>query len=145
MKTLIQRVMQASVKVSEETVGQIKTGVVVLLGIKETDTQNEIDYLVNKILNLRIFREKEKHFEKSLLDVQGEVLVVSQFTLYGNVRKGRRPDFIEAAKPEKALKLYKKFVQAVKETGLKVEEGEFGADMQVELINDGPVTFMLEK
>ncbi|HEC20948.1 MAG TPA: D-tyrosyl-tRNA(Tyr) deacylase [Candidatus Peregrinibacteria bacterium] len=144
MKALLQRVQKASVKVEEETVGQIGSGLLVFLGITHEDTEKDIDYLVDKISNLRVFSAEDKHFEKSLLDTQGEVLVISQFTLYGGTKKGRRPDFNDAAKPEQAEELYKKFIQKLQETGLKVETGKFGAMMQVELINDGPATFLLE-
>lgn len=143
MRALIQRVSRAQVRVDDKIVGQIGAGVLVLLGISREDSEKQIDLLVEKIKNLRIFRGKKGHFEESLLDVKGEVLVVSQFTLCGDTKKGRRPSFTEAALPEKAQELYRKFVDKFKETGLKVEEGEFQAMMEVELVNDGPVTFVL--
>ena len=145
MKVVLQRVSKAQVSVENKIIGKIKRGVVILLGITENDTQENIDYLVNKILNLRIFNEEERYFEKSLLEIQGEILIISQFTLYASCKKGRRPDFIKAAKPETAKKLYLNFVEKAKQSGLKTETGEFGADMQVELTNDGPVTLTLEK
>lgn len=145
MKIILQRVSKASVRVDDEVVGKIGKGVVLLLGVAETDTGEEIDYLVNKILNLRIFRKENQYFEESLLEIKGEILVVSQFTLYGTCDKGRRPDFTQAAKSEKAKRIYLDYVERMKNSGLKVETGVFGADMQVELINDGPVTLVLER
>lgn len=144
MKALIQRVKEAKVEINGKTAGEIKAGMLVLLGITHSDTEKDIQYLVEKLMNLRIFGDAEKHFEKSLLDTKGDVLIVSQFTLYGDAKKGRRPDFIEAAKPDYANKLYKDFVAKFKKTGLKVETGEFGAMMDIHLINDGPVTLMIE-
>ena len=144
MRALIQRVKKAQVKVEDKVVGQIGPGLLVFLGISGQDSEREIDFLVEKLSNLRIFRNEKGHFEVSLLEVKGEVLVISQFTLYGNTRKGRRPSFIDAAPPEKAKELYEKFVAKFKETGLKVEEGEFQALMEVDLTNDGPATFMIE-
>ena len=144
MRTLIQRVSKAQVSVDGQVVGQIGPGITVFLGISEEDTEKDIDFLVEKLQNLRIFPHEKGHFEQSLLDVKGEVLVISQFTLYSDTQKGRRPSFIKAAEPEKAKDLYQKFVERFKTTGLKVEEGEFQAMMEVELVNDGPATFMVE-
>ena len=144
MKTVLQRVLKASVKVNEKIIGQINNGFLVLLGVKEGDSEKQIDYLVDKIINLRVFRDEEDKMNKSLLDVRGELLVVSQFTLYANCDKGRRPSFVHAAEPEVAEKLYELFMQKARDRGVKVESGEFGAIMQVELINDGPVTIVLE-
>lgn len=144
MKALIQRTTGATVSVEGEVVGQIGEGLVVLLGIAHTDTEKEAEYLAQKIVNLRIFPGEKGEFDRSVLDDKLEVLVVSQFTLYGDCKKGRRPDFNEAAKPDQAEKLYKFFVQQIRESGLIVATGRFQAMMQVELINDGPVTLMLE-
>jgi D-tyrosyl-tRNA(Tyr) deacylase len=144
MRALIQRTSKAKVTVDEKTVGQIGTGLVILLGIKQDDTEKDADQLVNKIVNLRVFENDKGHFEISLLDEKKDVLVISQFTLYGSTKKGRRPDFIQAAKPDHAEKLYNYFVQKMRETGLTTETGIFGAMMDVELTNTGPVTFMLE-
>jgi D-aminoacyl-tRNA deacylase len=144
MKALIQRTTGATVSVEGEVVGQISEGLVVLLGVKNTDTEKDAEYLAQKIINLRIFPGEKGEFDRSALDGKLEVLVVSQFTLYGDCKKGRRPDFIEAAKPDQAEKLYKFFVQEIRQAGLAVATGRFQAMMQVELINDGPVTLMLE-
>ena len=144
MKALIQRTTGATVSVEGEVVGQIGEGLVVLLGIAHTDTEKEAEYLAQKIVNLRILPGEKGEFDCSVLDDKLEVLVVSQFTLYGDCKKGRRPDFNEAAKPDQAEKLYKFFVQRIRESGLTVATGRFQAMMQVELINDGPVTLMLE-
>jgi len=144
MKALIQRVSEAKVTVDKKVVGQIGRGVVILLGVRQTDTEKDADFLVGKIVNLRIFPGEKGHFDVALTDVKGEALVVSQFTLYGSCDKGRRPDFIEAAKPDHAEKLYDYFVKKMKETGIKTKTGVFQAMMDVHLINDGPVTFMLE-
>lgn len=144
MKTLLQRVQKATVTVEEKIIGQIGPGVLVFLGIKENDSEKDIAYLVNKIVNLRIFPSPTSGFDHSLLEEKKEILVVSQFTLYANCQKGRRPDFGEAAKPEIAEKLYLKFIEKMKETGLNVSTGQFQANMNVELVNDGPVTLMIE-
>ena len=144
MRALIQRTTGASVSIEGEAVGKISEGLVVLLGVKNTDTDKDADYLAQKVINLRIFPGEKGEFDRSALDDQKEVLVVSQFTLYGSCDKGRRPDFIEAAKPDHAEKLYKFFVQQIQKAGLSVATGRFQAMMQVELINDGPVTLMLE-
>ncbi len=144
MKALIQRSKGASVKIDGKVVGQIDSGLVILLGITQEDSEKDIDYLVQKIINLRVFASDKSGFDTSLLDEKGEALVISQFTLYGSCNKGRRPDFNNAARPEQAEPLYEKFVEKMRETGIKVATGEFGANMQVELINDGPVTLMIE-
>ena len=127
-----------------KTVGQIGAGLVILLGVTHDDSEKDVDTLVNKITNLRVFESDKGHFETSLLEENKEVLVVSQFTLYGSTKKGRRPDFAEAAKSDHAEKLYNYFVDKMRETGLKTETGVFGAMMDVSLVNSGPVTFMLE-
>ncbi len=144
MKALIQRTSGAKVTVENAVVGEIGEGLVVLLGITHKDTEKDVDYLVQKIVNLRIFPGEKGAFDTSALDGNKEVLVVSQFTLYGSCNKGRRPDFNDAAKPEQAEALYKIFVQQMRDTGLKVETGKFQAHMQVDLNNDGPVTLMIE-
>ena len=144
MKALIQRTTGATVSVEGEVVGQIGEGLVVLLGVTHIDTEKDAEYLAQKIVNLRIFPGGGGEFDSSALDDKREVLVVSQFTLYGSCKKGSRPDFNEAAKPEQAETLYKFFVQQIHKTGLTVATGRFQAIMQVELINDGPVTLMLE-
>ena len=144
MKAIIQRVNFAKVTVDEKVVGEIKTGLLIFLGVTQNDSEKDVDYLVNKIINLRIFKKDENHFDLSLVDVKGESLVVSQFTLYGNCTNGRRPDFISAAKPDRAEELYNKFVQQLKSLNIKTETGVFGADMKVILENDGPATFILE-
>ncbi|MEK7172299.1 MAG: D-aminoacyl-tRNA deacylase [Patescibacteria group bacterium] len=144
MRALIQRVTNAKVTVKEQLISQIGKGFLVLLGVTHSDTETEINYLVEKIANLRVFGDDNDKMNLSLMDIKGEVLIVSQFTLYANCKRGRRPDFISAAKPELAQELYKKFVQRFKETGLKIGEGEFGAMMDIDLVNSGPVTIMLD-
>jgi len=144
MKAVVQRVKKASVKVSGKTVGKIGPGLVVLLGVGEEDTQKDAKYLADKIANLRIFGDENDKMNLSALETQGEILAVSQFTLYGDTKKGRRPNFVEAAEPKKAEELFNYFVEKLKETGLKVETGQFRAMMLVEILNDGPVTLILE-
>lgn len=144
MKAVVQRVKKASVKVSGETIGKIGTGLVVLLAVGEGDAEKDAEYLADKIANLRIFSDKNDKMNLSALETKAEILAVSQFTLYGDARKGRRPSFVKAAKPEKAAKLFDYFVAKLKETGLKVETGKFRAMMLVEILNDGPVTLILE-
>lgn len=144
MRAVIQRVNQASVKVKNKAVGQIGPGLMVLLGVGEGDGEKEAQILVDKITNMRIFENEKSHFDKSLLEVEGEMLVVPQFTLYADTSKGRRPYFGQAAKPGIAKKLFEKFVEILKEKGIRVEKGRFGAKMEVELTNDGPVTIILD-
>jgi len=144
MRALIQRVKKASVKVDNEVIGSIDKGILIFLGITHEDGSKEIEYLVDKIANLRIFEDEAGKLNLSLLDIKGEALIVSQFTLYADCRKGRRPGFSDAARPEQANELYEMFVNKFNETGLKTETGEFQAMMDVELTNDGPVTIMLE-
>lgn len=144
MKSIVQRVKQASVKAESKIVGQIKSGLVVLLGVGKGDTEKDADYLAEKITNLRIFSDQEDKMNLSALETKGEILAVSQFTLYGNTRKGRRPSFVEAAEAEKAKKLFDYFVEKLKETGLRVATGQFQAMMLVEIYNDGPVTLILD-
>lgn len=144
MRAVIQRVKSSSVTVEGKIIGQIGKGLLVLLGVSNEDSNKDADYLVEKTLNLRIFEDQEEKMNLSLLDIQGEALVVSQFTLYGDTRKGRRPSFINAAPPEKANQLYEYFVSELKQKLLRVETGKFQAMMDVELINDGPVTILLD-
>ncbi len=144
MRTLLQKVKCANVKVDQKTIGKIEKGLLIFLGVTHTDSEKEIKWLVNKIKDLRIFEDENEKMNLSLTDVQGEVLIISQFTLYGNCVKGRRPSFIEAAKPDVANELYLKFIEEFKKLGIKTETGEFGANMKVELLNDGPVTIMLD-
>ena len=145
MKFVIQRAKEANVKVDEKIVGKINKGLVVLVGIKEGDNEQIADYMINKMLNLRIFTDENYKMNLSLKDVKGEILLISQFTLYGNCQSGNRPSFTEAAKPDKAEKLYNYIVEKTKEQIRKVETGIFAAHMEVSLINDGPVTIILEK
>ena len=145
MKLVIQRVKNASVEVEEKIVGEIEKGFLVLVGIKTGDTKEQADYLVKKVCNLRIFTDENNKMNLSLKDVNGKLLIVSQFTLYGNCNDGNRPSFIEAAKPEEAIPLYEYFCNECAKKGIEVERGIFGADMKVKLLNDGPVTIVIEK
>ena len=144
MRALLQRVQKGSVKVDGQIVGAIDQGLVILLGIAKHDTAEDAVYLADKCVNLRIFEDENSHFNHSLLEAGGSVLVISQFTLYGDTRKGRRPGFDEAARPEAAEPLYRVFIDQLKQHAITVAEGVFGAMMLVEIYNDGPVTFMLE-
>lgn len=143
MRAVVQRVKSSKVVVDERTTGEIGVGLNVLLGISEGDDEKDIKYLKEKIVNLRIFEDEDGKMNKSLLDIGGELLVISQFTLYGDCRKGRRPNFMRALGGKEAEVLYEKFVDACKEV-VNVETGEFGADMDVFIQNDGPVTLLLE-
>jgi D-tyrosyl-tRNA(Tyr) deacylase len=145
MRALLQRVSQASVTVNGRVVGQIGPGFVVLLGVTHNDGQAEVDWLANKIAGLRVFEDNEGKMNASLADVNGALLVVSQFTLYGDARKGRRPSFTNAARPEQAEPLVEMFVERLGSRGFDVATGVFGAHMDVEIHNDGPVTLMLER
>ena len=144
MRALVQRVSKGSVTIDGKMVGAIEQGLVILLGIRKGDTENEARYLAEKCVHLRIFEDDAQNFNRSLLEVNGGALVVSQFTLYGDTRKGRRPGFEAAARPEIAEPLYKFFVQEMRRFPIRVAEGVFGAMMLVEIHNDGPVTLMLE-
>ena len=144
MRTVIQRVKYASVKVNGETVGQIDQGFMVLVGIKNTDTKEDVEKVAEKLSGLRIFEDENGKMNRSLADVGGDILSISQFTLYANCRKGRRPGFEDAAKPEISEPLYEYFNTYLRNKGIRVETGIFGADMKVELLNDGPVTILLE-
>ncbi|MBU3010507.1 D-tyrosyl-tRNA(Tyr) deacylase [Polaribacter vadi] len=145
MKIVIQRVSEASVTINQVKVADIKKGLLILLGIVNEDTQEDINWLVRKIANLRIFNDENGVMNNSLLDIDGEVIVVSQFTLQASTKKGNRPSYIKAAKPEVAIPLYKGFVTSLqKEIKTEVQTGKFGADMKVELLNDGPVTIIID-
>ncbi len=145
MRALIQRVSRASVAVNDTVIGQIGVGLVVLLGVTHDDTKEEVDWLANKIAGLRVFEDRNGKMNASLADVAGSLLVVSQFTLYGDARKGRRPSFTQAARPETAEPLVEAFVAHLRTRGYIVATGVFGAHMDVEIHNDGPVTLMLER
>ncbi|MBV7505945.1 D-tyrosyl-tRNA(Tyr) deacylase [Bacillus sp. sid0103] len=144
MRVVVQRSKSASVTVAGEVTGQITKGLVLLVGVTHNDKVEDAAYLADKIVNLRIFEDEDGKMNLSLLDVGGEILSVSQFTLYGDCRKGRRPNFMDAARPEQAVELYEVFNNLLREKGIRVETGRFGAMMDVELINDGPVTLILE-
>lgn len=144
MRVLLQRVTKASVTVNSEVVGSIGKGVLLLIGIGTEDNEEDAKFLADKTVNMRIFEDSQEKMNLSMLDIGGEVLAVSQFTLYADVRKGRRPSFTEAALPEEALLLFQKFVGMLKGTGLKVETGRFREHMHVEIHNDGPVTIMMD-
>lgn len=145
MKVLVQRVTSANVKVNNKVVGEINRGILLFVGFTQSDTTKEIDYMVDKVINLRIFDDENGVMNKSLLDTEGSILSVSQFTLYADSSKGRRPSYINALNGDKAIVLYDEFNKKLKEKNVKVETGIFGVYMQVELINDGPITIMLEK
>lgn len=144
MKIVIQRVSRASVKVGEDVIGEIGAGLVVLVGVAQGDTGEDINYLVEKVINLRIFADPEGKFNLSALDVKGELLLVSQFTLLASTRKGRRPGFTDAAPPDLADSLFNQFVEQARTSGLKVATGKFQAHMLVEIHNDGPVTIIID-
>lgn len=144
MRAVLQRVAQARVVVAGEIIGQIQHGLLVLLGVERSDTAADVPWLADKVATLRIFNDAQGKMNRSVADVHGALLVVSQFTLYGDCRKGRRPSFIDAAPPEIAVPLYEAFVQALQAQSLPVATGRFGAMMQVELINDGPVTLIVD-
>ena len=144
MRAVVQRVSRATVRVDSKTVGEIEKGLVVLLGIRSGDTREAADYLAEKVAHLRVFPDAEDKMNLSVLEVGGAVLAVSQFTLFGDVRRGRRPSYIDAAAPEEAEPLYEYFLAALRRHGLRVESGVFRAMMEVELVNDGPVTILLD-
>ena len=144
MRAVIQRVSEASVTVDQEVVGRINAGFVVLLGVEDIDTDNEVAAMVRKIVDLRIFNDDEGKFNRSLMDTGGSVLLISQFTLLGDCRKGRRPSFIKAARPEQAIPLYEAVISGLRVKGVTVATGVFGAHMDVQLINDGPVTLLVD-
>ncbi len=145
MKVVIQRVKEASVSIDENIKSSIKTGLLVLLGIVNEDDKNDIEWLANKIANLRIFPDEDDVMNRSLLDINGDIIVVSQFTLHAKTKKGNRPSYIDAAKPDTAVPVYKRFVSYLEQVlGKQVQTGEFGANMKVSLINDGPVTIIID-
>lgn len=145
MKLVVQRVSQARVEVEGKTVGAIGPGVVVLIGITHDDTTNQAIWMANKLINLRIFEDAQGKINQSLLEINGQALIISQFTLYADCSGGRRPSFTQAARPELAKQLYETFIEEVQKGGVKVQSGIFGAEMQVSLLNDGPVTLILER
>lgn len=144
MRAVVQRVKSANVKVDDKIMGSIEQGILLLLGIEETDEEIDLEYICDKVPNLRIFEDENGKMNNNLLDLGGSILVISQFTLLGDARKGRRPSFIAAARPDKAIPMYEKFIAKMKEKNIFTQTGEFGADMKVELINDGPVTILLD-
>ncbi|WKW47451.1 D-aminoacyl-tRNA deacylase [Myroides sp. JBRI-B21084] len=145
MKAVIQRVLQASVTINNITVANISAGLLVLVGIEDADSQEDINWLTTKIAQLRIFNDENDVMNKSVQDINGDIIVVSQFTLHASTKKGNRPSYIKAAKPDVAVPLYKNFVATLeKSTQKKIQTGEFGADMKVALINDGPVTIIID-
>jgi D-tyrosyl-tRNA(Tyr) deacylase len=145
VRVLVQRVSRASVRVGDRVTGQIGRGFLLLVGFTQTDGEAELEWMTNKVLGLRLFSDAEDKMNLALGDVGGGLLVVSQFTLYGDARKGNRPSFLDAARPEQAIPLYERFVGTLRARGVTVETGEFGAMMDVELVNDGPVTLWLER
>lgn len=145
MKTVVQRVSHASVTVEGKKVASIGDGLLILLGIVNDDDQNDIDWLVNKVINLRIFNDENGVMNKSLKDINGEVIIVSQFTLHASTKKGNRPSYIKAAKPDVSIPLYESFIKSMQsQVNTKVQTGIFGADMKVQLLNDGPVTIIID-
>ncbi|MCP4049524.1 MAG: D-tyrosyl-tRNA(Tyr) deacylase [bacterium] len=145
MKAVIQRVNQASVRINEITTAAINKGLLVFLGIKNDDTKKEADWIIDKILNLRVFEDKSRRMNYSTLQINAEILIVSQFTLYGNCQKGRRPGFDEAAKESVSKPLYSYTIEKIRKTYPNIKSGTFGANMRISLENDGPVTFIVEK
>ncbi|MGE5421952.1 MAG: D-aminoacyl-tRNA deacylase [Ignavibacteriales bacterium] len=144
MRAVIQRALEGQVTVDNKVIGQIGRGLVILVGIGKGDSDKDIEYIADKVVNLRIFQDEADKMNLSVLDIQGEILAVSQFTLYGDARKGRRPSFSEAALPDQGLDMFDRVVERIRAAGLKVKTGEFGADMKVEIINDGPCTIILD-
>ncbi|MCJ0587107.1 D-aminoacyl-tRNA deacylase [Enterococcus cecorum] len=144
MRAVIQRVSQAKVVVDDNTVGQIGKGFMILLGVHEQDTQTDVDYLVGKISKLRVFEDEQQKMNRSIIDVGGEILSISQFTLFVDTKKGNRPSFVQAAKPDVAIPLYEAFNEGLRQAGIPVETGIFGADMKCHLVNDGPVTIIID-
>ena len=145
MKVLVQKVLSSKVEVDNNIIGEINSGLLLLVGFTHSDTSKEIDYMVDKVINLRIFDDENGIMNKSLLDVNGSILSVSQFTLYADSTKGRRPSYINALNGEEATILYDEFNRKLKQRGIIVQTGVFGADMKISLVNDGPITIMLEK
>lgn len=144
MRAVVQRVSKSSVTVNGEIIGSINRGLNVLIGISKDDTIEDLKYIKDKIINLRIFEDEKERMNLSVNDIKGEILIISQFTLYGDCRKGRRPNFMNSMSPKEAEELYKKFLEMMNETELKIQCGQFGADMKVSIENDGPVTILLD-
>jgi D-tyrosyl-tRNA(Tyr) deacylase len=144
LRVVLQRVSRASVEVENKVIGKIENGLLVLLGIHVDDNMKELEWMVNKVVGLRIFEDEEGKMNNSLKDADGNLLVVSQFTLYGDCEKGRRPGFTDAARPDKAIPMYEEFIKRCQDLGVHVETGEFGADMKVDLLNDGPITLIID-
>ena len=144
MKVVLQRVSEAHVKVDDEIVGKIEKGLMLLIGVDENDEISDADWLVKKVLDVRVFSDEEGKMNHSVKDINGEILCISQFTLISDYKKGNRPSYIKAAKPDKAIPLFEHFKEEIKRSGLKIESGIFGADMKVSLINDGPVTLVFD-
>ena len=144
MRAVVQRVSSSRVTVDDRVTGEINEGLLVLLGVTHEDTSKDVDYMIDKVLNLRIFEDENEKMNLSLKDIGGELLVVSQFTLYGDCRKGRRPNFTNAAKPDLANELYEEFIEKASKQNIKVGTGKFGANMMVELTNEGPVTILID-
>jgi len=144
MRAIVQRVSSSKVEVDKKIIGSINKGLNVLVGISKEDTLEDLNYIKDKILNLRIFEDENEKMNLSVLDIKGELLIISQFTLYGDCRRGRRPNFMNAEGGDKAKEAYNNFIELLKDSGLKIETGEFGANMKVDIQNDGPVTIMLD-
>lgn len=144
LRILIQRSLQSSVEVNQQTIGSIDKGLVILVGVSHEDDASDVEYCVRKVANLRLFEDEEGKTNLSLKDVQGEILSISQFSLFANTKKGNRPSFIRAAQPDHANQLYEDFNEQLRALGFKVETGEFGADMQVKIVNDGPMTLLID-
>lgn len=144
MRLVIQRVNHAGVQVSRKEIASCGKGLLVLLGVTHDDSMEDVEYCASKTLGLRIFEDEDEKMNLSIQDIHGEILVVSQFTLYGDIRKGRRPSFVNSAKPDKANELYEEYVKYLQKENILVSTGQFGADMKVELINDGPVTILVD-
>jgi D-tyrosyl-tRNA(Tyr) deacylase len=144
MRVVIQRVSEASVSIDSQVTGQINKGYMILVGICPEDNQEDIQWLTQKIINLRVFGDEDGKMNLSIIDIKGEILLISQFTLFASTKKGNRPSFIQSAKPEIAIPLYEQFINSLRETGIPVQTGTFGADMKVSLTNDGPVTIIID-
>ena len=144
MRVVIQRVSEASVSIDSQVTGKISNGYMILVGICPEDNQEDIQWLTQKIVNLRVFGDEDGKMNLSIIDIKGEILLISQFTLFASTKKGNRPSFIQSAKPEIAIPLYEQFINTLKETGIPVQTGTFGADMKVSLTNDGPVTIIID-
>lgn len=144
MRAVVQRVKKANVSVESDICGEINNGLLVYLGVGENDSKEDLDYILNKVIGLRIFQDLEDKMNLSVQDIEGDILVISQFTLYGDVRKGKRPNFMKSAKPDIAEEYYNLFLDKLKKLGINVQAGIFGADMDVDYINDGPVTILLD-